>query len=93
MDESRLLRTEKTVTIKCPETHDLASLDGGQGQEVPKSSTRGRAIGTARSVGVSLRQAIDDCGGLIEPGQHFKLFGADTCIKDLDVGNYVASVP
>lgn len=95
MDESRFLRMEKTVTLKCPEPHDLvlASLDGGQDQDVSMSSTRERAIGTARYVGISLRQVIEDCGGLIQPAQHFELFGADTCIQDLDVGNYAASVP
>lgn len=95
MDESRFSRLEKTVTINCSEPHRLehVSLNGGQGDEDSRIVPAQRTIGTARYVGTSLRQVIEDCGGLIEPAQSFELYGADTCVKDLDVGNYVVSVP
>lgn len=90
MDESKFPRLEKTVTIKCSEPH---LLEQASSTEDPRGLPAERAIGTATYVGTSMKQVIEDCGGLIEPVQHFELFGADTCVKDLDVGNYVVSVP
>lgn len=94
MDESRFPRLEKTVTIKCSESHYLEQGPprGGQDEGTQDPAVE-RAIGTARYVGTSLKHIIGDCGGLVETSQHLELYGADTCVKDLDVGNYVVNVP
>jgi sulfite oxidase len=95
MDETRFPRIEKTVTIQCSGTRRIEqiSLYGGQGDEVPQAPWAEGAIGTARYVGISLKKLIKDCGGLVKPAKHLELYGAETYIKDLEVGNYVVSVP
>ncbi|KAJ6012002.1 hypothetical protein N7499_013028 [Penicillium canescens] len=95
MDETRFPRMEKTVTIQCSGTRRIEqiSLYGGQGDEVPQAPWAEGAIGTARYVGISLKKLIKDCGGLVKPAKHLELYGAETYIKDLEVGNYVVSVP
>ncbi|KAJ5380728.1 uncharacterized protein N7496_003156 [Penicillium cataractarum] len=95
MDESRFPRMEKTVTIQCSGTRRIEqiSLYGGQGDEVPQAPWAEGAIGTARYVGISLKKVIKDCGGLLKPAKHLELYGAETYVKDLEVGNYVVSVP
>ncbi|KAJ5669695.1 hypothetical protein N7462_010765 [Penicillium macrosclerotiorum] len=95
MDESRFPRMEKTVTIQCSGTRRIEqiALYGGQGDEVPQAPWAEGAIGTARYVGISLKKLIKDCGGLIKPAKHLELYGAETYVKDLEVGNYVVSVP
>ncbi|KAJ5888953.1 Eukaryotic molybdopterin oxidoreductase [Penicillium taxi] len=95
MDESRFPRMERTVTIQCSGTRRIEqiSLYGGQGDEVPQAPWAEGAISTARYVGISLKKLIKDCGGLIEPAKHLELYGAETYVKDLEVGNYVVSVP
>ncbi|KAL5362234.1 molybdopterin binding oxidoreductase [Aspergillus floccosus] len=95
MDESKFPRMEKTVTIQCSGTRRIEqiSLYGGQGDEVPQAPWAEGAIGTARYVGISLKKLIKDCGGLVQPAKHLELYGAETYVKDLEVGNYVVSVP
>ncbi|KAJ5805970.1 Eukaryotic molybdopterin oxidoreductase [Penicillium pulvis] len=95
MDETKFPRIEKTVTIQCSGTRRIEqiSLYGGQGDEVPQAPWAEGAIGTARYVGISLKKVIKDCGGLIKPAKHLELYGAETYVKDLEVGNYVVSVP
>jgi len=95
MDEKRFPRVETTVTMQCSGTRRIEqiSLYGGQGDEVPQAPWAEGAIGTARYVGISLKKVIKDCGGLIKPANHLELYGAETYVKDLDVGNYVVSVP
>ncbi|KGO44629.1 Eukaryotic molybdopterin oxidoreductase [Penicillium expansum] len=95
MDETKFPRMEKTVTIQCSGTRRIEqiSLYGGQGDEVPQAPWAEGAIGTARYVGISLKKLIKDCGGLIKPAKHLELYGAETYIKDLEVGNYLVSVP
>ncbi|KAL4861712.1 hypothetical protein BDV12DRAFT_190904 [Aspergillus spectabilis] len=81
-------------TIQCSETRRIEqiSLYGGQGDEVPQAPWDEGAIGTARYVGISLKKLIKDCGGLVKPDKHLELYGAETYIKDLEVGNYLVSV-
>jgi len=95
MDETKFPRIEKTVTIQCSGTRRIEqiSLYGGQGDEVPQAPWAEGAIGTARYVGISLKKLIKDCGGLVKPAKHLELYGAETYIKDLEVGNYLVSVP
>lgn len=95
MDESRFARMEKTITMQCSGTRRIEqiSLYGGQGDEVPQAPWAEGAIGTARYVGISLKKVIKDCGGLINGAKHLELYGAETYVKDLEVGNYVVSVP
>ncbi|KAJ5131488.1 uncharacterized protein N7515_007527 [Penicillium bovifimosum] len=95
MDETKFPRMEKTVTIQCSGTRRIEqiSLYGGQGDEVPQAPWAEGAIGTARYVGISLKKLIKDCGGLVKPAKHLELYGAETYVKDLEVGNYVVSVP
>lgn len=94
MDETRFPRMEKTVTIQCSGTRrvEQIALYGGQGDEVPQAPWAEGAIGTARYVGVSLKKLIKDCGGLLD-AKHLELYGAETYVKDLEVMNYVVSVP
>lgn len=95
MDASKFPRMEKTVTIQCSGTRRIEqiALYGGQGDEVPQAPWAEGAIGTARYVGISLKKVIKDCGGLISPAKHLELYGVDTYVKDLEVCNYVVSVP
>jgi sulfite oxidase len=95
MDESRFPRMEKAITIQCSGTRRIEqiSLYGGQGDEVPQAPWAEGAIGTARYVGISLKKVIKDCGGLIDGAKHLEFYGAETYVKDLEVGNYVVSVP
>ncbi|OQD87530.1 hypothetical protein PENANT_c005G07289 [Penicillium antarcticum] len=95
MDETKFPRMEKTVTMQCSGTRRIEqiSLYGGQGDEVPQAPWAEGAIGTARYVGISLKKLIKDCGGLVKPAKHLELYGAETYVKDLEVGNYVVSVP
>jgi sulfite oxidase len=65
-------------------TNPTIRWPGGRGTSGP--------IGTARYVGISLKKVIKDCGGLLKPAKHLKLYEAETYIKDLEVGNYVFSV-
>lgn len=51
------------------------------------------AIGTARYVGVDLKDVIKACGGLVNGGKHLELYGAETYFKKGQVHNYVVSVP
>lgn len=60
---------------------------------MPQAPWAEGAIGTARYVGISLKKLIKDCGGLLKPAKHLELYGAETYVKDLEVGNYVVSVP
>ncbi|CAI7628410.1 unnamed protein product [Penicillium pancosmium] len=95
MDESRFPRIEKTVTMQCSGTRRIEQIGlyGGQGDEVPQAPWAEGAIGTARYVGISLKKVIKECGGLIDSAKHLELYGAETYVKDLEVGNYVVSVP
>ncbi|KAJ5632846.1 hypothetical protein N7490_009185 [Penicillium lividum] len=95
LDESKFPRIEKTVTIQCSGTRRIEqiTLYGGQGDEVPQAPWAEGAIGTARYHGISLKKLIKDCGGLVKPAKHLELYGCETYFKDLDVGNYVVSVP
>jgi sulfite oxidase len=94
-DETKFPRIEKTVTIQCSGTRRIEqiSLYSGQGDEVPQAPWAEGAIGTARYVGISLKKVIKDCGGLVKPAKHLELYGAETYVKDLEVGNYLVSVP
>lgn len=95
MDESRFPRMEKTITMQCSGTRRIEqiALYAGQGDEVPQAPWAEGAIGTARYVGISLKKVIKDCGGLINGAKHLELYGVETYVKDLEVGNYVVSVP
>ncbi|KAJ5811779.1 hypothetical protein N7474_008080 [Penicillium riverlandense] len=95
MDESKFPRMEKTITMQCSGTRRIEQITmyGGQGDEVPQAPWAEGAIGTARYVGISLKKVIKDCGGLISPAKHLEFYGADTYVKDLEVCNYVVSVP
>ncbi|KAJ5756878.1 uncharacterized protein N7511_007060 [Penicillium nucicola] len=95
MDESRFPRVEKTITMQCSGTRRIEqiSLYGGQGDEVPQAPWAEGAIGTARYTGISLKKVIKDCGGLVKNAKHLEFYGAETYVKDLEVGNYVVSVP
>ncbi|RWQ91987.1 sulfite oxidase [Paecilomyces variotii] len=94
-DERKFPRMEKLVTMQCSGTRRIEqiSLYGGQGDEVPQAPWAEGAIGTARYVGISLKKVIKDCGGLIKPAKHLEFYGAETYVKDLEVMNYVVSVP
>lgn len=94
-DESRFPRIEKTVTIQCSGTRRIEQISryGGQGDEVPQAPWAEGAIGTAQYKGISLKKLIKDCGGLIAPAKHLELYGAETYVKDLEVMNYLVSVP
>lgn len=72
---------------------DRTGLYGGQGYEVPQGPWAEGAIGTARYVGVSLKKVIEECGSLFNSAKHLELYGAETYVKDLEVGNYVVSMP
>ncbi|KAI2794524.1 hypothetical protein POX_a01123 [Penicillium oxalicum] len=95
MDESRFPRIEKTATMQCSGTRRIEQINeyGGQGDEVPQAPWAEGAIGTARYVGISLKKVIKDCGGLVGGAKHLEFYGVDTYVKDLEVGNYVVSVP
>ncbi|RAK80134.1 sulfite oxidase [Aspergillus fijiensis CBS 313.89] len=95
MDETRFPRMEKTITMQCSGTRRIEqiTLYPGQGDEVPQAPWAEGAIGTARYVGISLKKVIKDCGGLIDGAKHLELYGAETYVKDLEVMNYVVSVP
>lgn len=95
MDEARFPRIEKNVTMQCSGTRRIEQIGlyAGQGDEVPQAPWAEGAIGTARYVGISLKKVIKDCGGLVKPAKHLELYGAETYVKDLEVGNYVVSVP
>ncbi|KAI9046073.1 sulfite oxidase [Aspergillus affinis] len=92
---TRFPQIEKTVTIQCSGTRRIEQISryGGQGDEVPQAPWAEGAIGTARYRGISLKRLIKDCGGLIAPAKHLELYGAETYVKDLEVMNYVVSVP
>lgn len=95
MDANRFPRIVKDVTMQCSGTRRIEQIGlyGGQGDEVPQAPWAEGAIGTARYVGISLKKVIKDCGGLVKPAKHLELYGAETYVKDLEVGNYVVSVP
>ncbi|KAL4782596.1 Oxidoreductase, molybdopterin-binding domain-containing protein [Aspergillus varians] len=94
-DETKFPRGEKTVTIQCSGTRRIEQISryGGQGDEVPQAPWAEGAIGTARYKGISLKRLIKDCGGLVAPAKHLELYGAETYVKDLQVMNYLVSVP
>ncbi|KAL3443402.1 Oxidoreductase, molybdopterin-binding domain-containing protein [Aspergillus insuetus] len=95
MDESRFPQIEKEATIQCSGTRRIEQITkyGGQGDEVPQAPWAEGAIGTARYKGISLKKLIKDCGGLVKPAKHLELYGAETYVKDLEVMNYLVSVP
>ncbi|RAL09105.1 sulfite oxidase, partial [Aspergillus homomorphus CBS 101889] len=95
MDETRFPRVEKTITMQCSGTRRIEqiALYPGQGDEVPQAPWAEGAIGTARYVGISLKKLIKDCGGLVDGAKHLEFYGAETYVKDLEVMNYVVSVP
>lgn len=95
MDESKFPRMEKTITMQCSGTRRIEQIlmYAGQGDEVPQAPWAEGAIGTARYKGISLKKVIKDCGGLIKNAKHLELYGAETYVKDLQVGNYVVSIP
>lgn len=95
MDESKFPRIEKTITMQCSGTRRIEQIlmYAGQGDEVPQAPWAEGAIGTARYNGISLKNVIKDCGGLIKNAKHLELYGAETYVKDLQVGNYVVSIP
>ncbi|KAJ5449584.1 uncharacterized protein N7458_006033 [Penicillium daleae] len=95
MDETKFPRMEKTITMQCSGTRRIEqiALYAGQGDEVPQAPWAEGAIGTARYKGISLKKVIKDCGGLIDHAKHLELYGAETYVKDLEVGNYVVSIP
>lgn len=95
MDETQFKRIQKTVTIQCSGTRRIEQilLYPGQGDEIPQAPWAEGAIGSARYEGVSLKQVIKKCGGLIDGGKHLELYGADTYFKDDEAMNYVVSVP
>lgn len=95
MDESVFPRVRKTITMQCSGTRRIEQIGlyAGQGDEVPQAPWAEGAIGTAEYVGVSLKKVIKACGGLKHPGKHLEFYGADTYVKNLEVMNYVVSVP
>jgi sulfite oxidase len=95
MDESVFPRMEKTITMQCSGTRRIEqiSMYAGQGDEVPQAPWAEGAIGTARYKGISLKKLIKDCGGLTNNAKHLELYGVETYVKDLNVGNYVVSIP
>lgn len=95
MDESKFPRMEKQITMQCSGTRRIEQIlmYAGQGDEVPQATWAEGAIGTARYKGISLKKVIKDCGGLMKNAKHLELYGAETYVKDLQVGNYVVSIP
>ncbi|GAM37518.1 hypothetical protein TCE0_024r07502 [Talaromyces pinophilus] len=95
MDESRFPQIVETVTIQCSGTRRIEQIGlyPGQGDEVPQAPWAEGAIGTATYRGISLKKLIKDCGGLVNGGKHLELYGAETYFKDLEVMNYLVSVP
>ncbi|OAL25416.1 hypothetical protein AYO20_10450 [Fonsecaea nubica] len=94
-DESKFPRIEKFVTMQCSGTRRIEqiSLYAGQGDEVPQAPWAEGAIGTAKYLGINLKDVIEACGGLVKPAKHLELYGAETYFKDNEVMNYVVSVP
>lgn len=92
---SKFPQMEKVVTIQCSGARRIEqiSLYGGQQDEVPQAPWAEGAISTARYRGISLKKIIKDCGGLVNGAKHLELYGAETYIKDLEVMNYVISIP
>ncbi|OQE24234.1 hypothetical protein PENFLA_c010G07377 [Penicillium flavigenum] len=95
MDESVFPHMEKTITMQCSGTRRIEQIStyAGQGDEVPQAPWAEGAIGTARYKGISLKKLIKDCGGLTNNAKHLEFYGVETYVKDLNVGNYVVSVP
>ncbi|OQD66269.1 hypothetical protein PENDEC_c058G05711 [Penicillium decumbens] len=95
MNKSVFPQMEKTITMQCSGTRRIEqiSMYAGQGDEVPQAPWAEGAIGTARYKGISLKKLIKDCGGLVSNAKHLEFYGVDTYVKDLNVGNYVVSVP
>jgi sulfite oxidase len=94
-NETQFPQIEEYVTIQCSGTRRIEqiALYGGQGDEVPQAPWAEGAIGTAKYRGISLKKLVKDCGGLINGAKHLELYGAETYVKDLNVMNYLVSVP
>lgn len=93
--KSNFPQVEKTITMQCSGTRRIEqiSMYAGQGDEVPQAPWAEGAIGTAKYKGISLKRLIKDCGGLVDNAKHIELYGVETYVKDLNVGNYVVSIP
>lgn len=95
MDETRFPRIKKAITMQCSGTRRIEQIMAypGQGDQLTQAPWAEGAIGTAEYVGISLKKVIKACGGLKDGAKHLEFYGADSYVKELELGNYVVSVP
>lgn len=89
-NEELFPRQSSLVTIQCSGTRRIEQIAeyAGEGDEMINAPWAEGAIGTAQWTGVSLKNVLKHCGGLIDGAKHPEFYREETYFKHVWTTSY-----